>query len=146
MEAKEIWYSRGKSSHWFLRRFEFNRVNRLSPLPYLCQTETTKTPRSANEVLNHIPGLDISNAKENLFPLIAPDRIIDVSVALFGQAPRNMRIYSSRKAIHMIAVTMNSQDELVVTVPLFFDLIYAWLESNFQFSGKLGHHSPFRDF
>lgn len=129
-----------------LKALQINRVNRLSPLLYMCQVETTETPRSANEVLNHIPGLDISNAKENLFPLIAPDRIIDVSVALFGQAPRNMRIYSSRKAIHMIAVTMNSQGELVVTFPLFFDLIYAWLESNFQFSGKLSHRAPFDSF
>jgi len=129
-----------------LEYFQINAVNSFSPLPYLCQPNLTGNHRFVNEILKKLPWLDRSNAKDNFSPLIAPDRVIDVSFALFGQKPKKMRFYANRKALHLIAVTMNSNNELLLTMPLFPDLIVGWLENSLQFSGKLSFSAPFDTF
>ncbi len=126
--------------------FQINAVNSFSPLPYLCQPDLLETHRSVNEILNNLPWINTSNAKDNFLPLITPDRVIDISFALFGQKPKTMRLYANRRALHLIAVTMNSNNELLLTLPLFPDLIAGWLENSLQFSGKLSFSAPFDTF
>jgi hypothetical protein len=129
-----------------LEYFQIDAVNNFSPLPYLCQSDLTGNHRSVNEILKNLPWLNRSNAKDNFLPLIAPDRVMDVSFALFGQKPKKMRFYANRRALHLIAVTVNSNNELSLTLPLFPDLVVGWLENCLQFSGKLSFSAPFDTF
>ena len=126
--------------------FKLTHVNSFSPLPYLCSKGIGDDFNSINEILNKHSWLDSANAFDNFLPLIAPDRVIDVSFALFGQAPKKMRFYGNRKSLHMISVTSKSEHEILLSLPIFPETILGWLENSHQFSGSLNFPVPFESF
>jgi len=126
--------------------FKLNHVNSFSPLLYLCSQGMGEDYNSINEILNKNPWLDSSNAFDNFLPLIAPDRVIDVSFALFGQTPKKMRFYGNRRSLHMISVTSKSEHEILLSLPIFPETILGWLENSLQFSSNLNFPVPFETF
>jgi len=126
--------------------FGINHVNTFSPLPYLCGKNMGEDFNSVNEILNKNPWLGSSNAYDNFLPLIAPDRVIDISFALFGQAPKKMRFYGNRSSLHMISVTSKSEHEIFLSLPIFPETILGWLENSLQFSSNLNFPVPFETF
>jgi hypothetical protein len=129
-----------------LDTLQVRQCNRLSPLPALRRTRGSHNGRTAQAVLSTIPGLEAANAEDNLYPLIAPDRIIEATMAVFGQAPKKMHFYASRSALHMVGVVQDAGDELMLILPLFPVEVGGWVEGNLQFSGPLSLAAPFESF
>lgn len=112
-------------------------ANRLSPLPMLAAAEPRQAERSPNELLAALPGFDRETARISLTPLIAPDRILDITAAMFGQPFDRLRLYASRQASHMVAVRRIDAARFELRFPLTSEHITGWLNNNLQFSGAL---------
>jgi hypothetical protein len=121
-----------------LEHYDLPEPNLLSPLPELCRSEGEADPRSIQEIIEPTSGAADEAVALALTPLVSPDRIIDLRLALFNSAPELTRLYASRLVGNqMVALATHNEFDYELIFPFSYDDLMVWLRMQLQFSSGM---------
>ena len=118
--------------------YDLPQPNLLSPLPDYCSAEVEGKPRSIEKIIEPTSGAADEAVQLALSPLVSPDRILDVHLAVFDSAPQLTRLFASRPAAgQMVALAPHLEFDHELIFPFSYDDLMVWLRMQLQFSSSM---------